>query len=220
MSDNIIDQKSHSRETMLACLREIAKMLPRGAEIEAFISNLSGDETANSDPLPLCLSLAEKLHLAPKLRSDLTIDDLVSYFGAPLLLPLANGNWVMFLGSRRQIIDGAEQERMAVYDPLAAKSRNMLLLTKEQLEKSWTNSAVYLTIELPGCSTDGRHTSICCLAAIVKHYGGDTDSGRLMHEYAISEDEPSLRLLRCMAENLNFASKEIKITFEIGRAHV
>ena len=42
-------------------------------------------------------------------------------------------------------------------------------------------------------------------------YGDDTDVGRLMHEYAISEDEPSIRLLGKIADDLEYKTKEIRI---------
>ncbi|MDD7752232.1 MAG: peptidase domain-containing ABC transporter [bacterium] len=90
----------------------------------------------------------------------------------------------------------------------------MLLLSREQLNSAWEGDAIFIKIELAGCSVDGRHTSLYCLTAVVKHYGGDTDVSRLIHEYAISEDEPPRRLLRKMAEDLEFATKIIKVSWE------
>ncbi|HBJ96944.1 MAG TPA: peptidase C39 [Lentisphaeria bacterium] len=90
----------------------------------------------------------------------------------------------------------------------------MLLLTREQLNSAWEGDAIFIKIELAGCSVDGRHTSLYCLTAVVKHYGGDTDVSRLIHEYAISEDEPPRRLLRKMAEDLEFATKIVKVSWE------
>ncbi|MCI5798138.1 peptidase domain-containing ABC transporter [bacterium] len=90
----------------------------------------------------------------------------------------------------------------------------MLLLSREQLNSAWEGDAIFIKIELAGCSVDGRHTSLYCLTAVVKHYGGDTDVSRLIHEYAISEDEPPRRLLRKMAEDLEFATKIVKVSWE------
>ena len=88
---------------------------------------------------------------------------------------------------------GVQQERYAVFDPLTKVQGKMLFLQKDQLLKSWSGKAVFIRMEMRGCSVDGKQTSLYCLASIVKHYGDDTDVGRLMHEYAISEDEPSLK---------------------------
>ena len=69
-------------------------------------------------------------------------------------------------------------------------------------------------MEMRGCSVDGKQTSLYCLASIVKHYGDDTDVGRLMHEYAISEDEPSIRLLGKIADDLDYKTKEIRVKWD------
>ncbi|MDY5696632.1 MAG: peptidase domain-containing ABC transporter, partial [Victivallales bacterium] len=115
---------------------------------------------------------------------------------------------------RTQTNDGKQEERFAVYDPLGKTQGKMLLLSREQLNSAWEGDAIFIKIELAGCSVDGRHTSLYCLTAVVKHYGGDTDVSRLIHEYAISEDEPPRRLLRKMAEDLEFATKIIKVSWE------
>ena len=52
------------------------------------------------------VELAERLRLAPELRRDVNVDELASYFGAPILLCLKNGNWVLFLGTRTQVSEG------------------------------------------------------------------------------------------------------------------
>ena len=77
-----------------------------------------------------------------------------------------------------------------MFDPLSKGSGKLIFLTREQLAGAWEGNAIFIKIEMAGCSVDGRHTSLYCLAAIVKHYGGDTDVSRLIHEYAISEEDP------------------------------
>lgn len=198
-------------DTLIFCLREVAKMLPRGTGLDAFIQ---GYDLNSKDSMEIGVELAAKLRLSPEKRNDANADELASYFGAPVLLRLKNGNWVLFLGLRTQTNDGKQEERFAVYDPLGKTQGKMLLLSREQLNSAWEGDAIFIKIELAGCSVDGRHTSLYCLTAVVKHYGGDTDVSRLIHEYAISEDEPPRRLLRKMAEDLEFATKIIKVSWE------
>lgn len=199
------------KDTLIFCLREVAKMLPRGTELDAFIQ---GCDLNSKDSMEIGVELATKLRLSPEKRTDANADELASYFGAPVLLRLKNGNWVLFLGLRTQTNDGKQEERFAVFDPLGKTQGKMLLLTREQLNSAWEGDAIFIKIELAGCSVDGRHTSLYCLTAVVKHYGGDTDVSRLIHEYAISEDEPPRRLLRKMAEDLEFATKIVKVSWE------
>ncbi len=202
-----MSQNPNNRNSLLLCFQEIIKMMPQAGDLNAFLSALEGVD----DPLELCLKLANKLRLAPESRGDVTIEELASFFGAPIFLQLNNGNWVLYLGIRKLLQGGVQQERYAVFDPLTKVQGKMLFLQKDQLLKSWSGKAVFIRMEMRGCSVDGKQTSLYCLASIVKHYGDDTDVGRLMHEYAISEDEPSIRLLGKIADDLDYKTKEIRV---------
>lgn len=199
------------KETLISCLREIAKMLPRGTELDAFVQSC---DASSADSMEIGVELANKLRLSPEQRNDANADELASYFGAPVLLRLNNGNWVLFLGLRSQVTEGMTEERFAVFDPLSKTQGKMIFLTRPQLTSAWNGEAIFIKIELAGCSTDGRHTTLYCLSAIVKHHGGDTDVSRLIHEYAISEDEPARRLIRKMADDLEFATKTVKLSWK------
>ena len=205
-----MSQNPNNRNSLLLCFQEIIKMMPQAGDLNAFLSALENVE----DPLELCLKLANKLRLAPESRGDVTIEELASFFGAPIFLQLNNGNWVLYLGIRKLLQGGVQQERYAVFDPLTKVQGKMLFLQKDQLLKSWSGKAVFIRMEMRGCSVDGRQTSLYCLASIVKHYGDDTDVGRLMHEYAISEDEPSIRLLGKIADDLEYKTKEIRVKWD------
>ena len=199
------------KETLISCLREIAKMLPRGTELDAFVQSC---DASSADSMEIGVELANKLRLSPEQRNDANADELASYFGAPVLLRLNNGNWVLFLGLRSQVTEGVTEERFAVFDPLSKTQGKMIFLTRPQLTSAWNGEAIFIKIELAGCSTDGRHTTLYCLSAIVKHHGGDTDVSRLIHEYAISEDEPARRLIRKMADDLEYATKMVKLSWK------
>ena len=70
-----------SKLTLITCLREIAKMLPRGAELDAFLAKYESGET---DPVKMGVELAESLRLAPEYRKDVSLDELASYWGIHL----------------------------------------------------------------------------------------------------------------------------------------
>ena len=205
------NQNSSNLQTLAACYQEIAKMLPRGTTMEAYFQD-AGENGKSS--LEICLEVGEKLKLAPVHRNDVSCDELASYFGAPLLLQLQNGNWLIFLGLRKLVKNGDNEERFAIFDPLSSTKGNMIFLKREQLEKAWQNSAVFLKIELQGCSVNGEHTTLYAMTAILKHHGADVDVPRFVHDYAISEAEPEERLLCRIADNENFSSKGIKITWD------
>ena len=210
-----------TRQTLLMCLREIAKMMPRGAELNAFLQDQ--DQADSENELEWGTKLAEKLRLAPEAREDANVDELASYFGAPVLLRLKNSNWILFLGTRTQVREGVSLERYAIFDPLSKTSGKLIFLEKEQLANAWNGAAIFIKIEMAGCSIDGRHTSLYAMTAIVKHHGGDTEVSRLLHDYAISEDEPSHRLLGKIADDLEFSTKKIRVNWDklpkIGAAY-
>ena len=147
-----MSQNPNNRNSLLLCFQEIIKMMPQAGDLNAFLSALENVE----DPLELCLKLANKLRLAPESRGDVTIEELASFFGAPIFLQLNNGNWVLYLGIRKLLQGGVQQERYAVFDPLTKVQGKMLFLQKDQLLKSWSGKAVFIRngLTLLGISTN------------------------------------------------------------------
>ena len=196
-------------QTLLSCFRELARTMPRAPQLEAIIPDPLPEDTCD-----LCVFLAEKFHLQPTLRRDSTLDELSSHFGSPVLLKLRNDNWIFFLGVRRMQQGNGSIERFAVWDPLNKGKSQMLLLQREQLEKAWDGSAVFIQQELNDCSVDGRHTTLFALGAVIRQNRCQFEIGRILHDYAISEDEPSIRLLKKIADELGFRCKSLKLTWE------
>ena len=195
--------------TLIRCFEELVRTMPRAPELSAIMpADPPGDSCG------LCVELAEKLHLQPVLRHDVGIDELSAYFGAPVFLRLKNDNWVFFLGLRRQQNGTAFVERFAVFDPLGARKAQMLLLQREQLEKAWGGDAVFIKREMNDCSTDGRHTSLFAAGAIIRQSRCEFEMGRILHDYAVAEDEPPRRLLGKICDECGFRTKTIKLTWK------
>ena len=62
-------------QTLISCLREVTKMLPRGTELEAFLQSCPTD---SDDTMELGVELATKLRLSPEQRKDANSDELAS----------------------------------------------------------------------------------------------------------------------------------------------
>ncbi len=194
------------RATAVDCLREVARLLPYGTNLDAWAGE------APDAPMDLVLFLAEKLKLSPEKREQVPLQELASYFGAPVLLRLRNGNWVLFLGLRKST-DG--RDRFAVFDPLAASPGKQVLPDAAAMEQAWGGEAVFLkNLNNPNFSADGRHTALYSLVAIARHHGASTDVNRLIHTYAVSESEPERRLLAKMADDLQFSSRSARIDWD------
>ena len=202
-------EETMKHQTLLRCFEELVRTMPRAPEISAIMPADPPDDSCE-----LCVSLAEKLRLQPTLRREVPIDELSAYFGAPVFLRLKNDNWVFFLGLRRQQNGAAFIERFAVFDPLGGKKAQMLLLQREQLEKAWSGDTVFIKQELNDCSTDGRHTALFAAGAIIRQNRCEFEMGRILHDYAVSEDEPSRRLLAKICDECGFRSKTIKLNWK------
>lgn len=195
--------ESEALRTARACLEELARLVP-GA------GNWESAEARPEEPAGMCRVL-QVLRLEPELCRDVSAETLSTHFGSPVLLLLANGNWVMSLGYRR----GAEGEegRFAVFDPLSREASKLIFLVPPSLEKAWGGVAVFLRgFAHSHYSADGRHTLVYCLASVCRHHQVETDVRRLMHEYAV-EEEPSLSLLLKMAEDLGLRARRGRMSW-------
>ena len=87
-----MNEQEQKRITAIACLKEIAKILPGGTNLDAFLADQ--ENTAEFD---LILSITEKLKLSPEVNKECTMNELATYFGAPVFLELKNGNFVQIV---------------------------------------------------------------------------------------------------------------------------
>ena len=92
-----MNEQQKKRKTAIDCIKEIVKLLPGGINLKAFLENR--DDIEDFD---LIFDVAKKLKLSPEINSECNMDELSTYFGAPVFLELKNGNFVLFLGSRKQ----------------------------------------------------------------------------------------------------------------------
>ncbi len=201
---------SKAVHTAFVCLSEVARLCPHPAAVEELYS---GDSAS----VETVAGVLEKLELAPRVREDVTLEELVSHFGSPVLLALRNGNWVLSLGFRAGAEEG--EGRFALFDPLGQPEK-MIYLTREKLEKAWAGQAIFLGgFTHAHYSTDGRHTAVYALVSIARYHRLEADVRRLLHEYAV-EDEPSSRLMLRMAEGVGLTARRGRVRWKrLPRLH-
>lgn len=59
-----------------------------------------------------------------------------------------------------------------------------------------------------------QHTSLKCLALIARHHGVDISADRLIHEYSLENEEPSLRRLLRIAKDGGFKARQVKLKWK------
>ena len=195
-----------SENTARKCLEELAKLVPDAGNIQALVGDIPLDSHER------IMEVLQKLRLKPEWCDASDTDDLSTHFGSPVLLRLLNENWVIFLGCRKGC-DG-EEAHFAVFDPLCQDSGKVMFLKRGALQKAWGGNACFLrNFANQNYAVDGRHTLLYCLVNICRHHQLDADVRRLLHEYAV-EEEPSVSLLRQMAEDLGLKSRSGKLTWK------
>ena len=191
---------TEAEQTARACLEELVKLVPDAGNVDALMGGSAVDSAERVQ------EVLEKLRLKPELRDDVSVDELATHFGSPVVLELTNGNWVIFLGCRRGA--AGEEEHYAVFDPLGRESGKVIFLKVEALQKAWGGRALFLrNFANQNFAADGRHTLLYCLVSICRHHNLDADVRRLLHEYAV-EEEPSLSLLCKMGDDLGLKSRK------------
>ncbi len=199
-----------NRSTAIACFREIAHLLPKGINVDSIID---APESESSDVKEYILGLGEKLKILPEYREDAELVELLSHIGSPVLAKLKNGNWVCFLGVRRSSKKN-EPGLVTVFDPLARGDKKVLLIPQKQFEDNWSNEAVFFRgFGSSGFSPTGTHTAIYSFSAIAKHHGVDAEVLRIIHEYALEEDEPTRKLMMRIVNDAGMKGKFSKTTW-------
>ena len=131
-----MSEQTKQRKTAVDCLKEIVKLLPSGINLDAFLEGQDG--TADFD---LIVNVAEKLKLSPEINAECNMDELSTYFGAPVFLELKNGNFVLFLGTRKAQLAN-QPTTFAIFDPLSQSAGKVIFLEQEKLENAWTKRVI------------------------------------------------------------------------------
>ena len=67
--------------------------------------------------------------------------------------------------------------------------------------------------ERDGDESPARHTSLRCLALIARHHSVDINAERLIHDYSLEDEEPSLKRIQRIAKDSGFKSKHVRLNW-------
>ena len=147
---------------------------------------LSGEimQRYKESPAEAMVDICDGLHVGPELFTEAQWEDVFSECMGPVLCCLKNGNWVCVLKAEEAI---AEKEQIAIFDPLSEGQSKIIQVKLEQFKLNWGGQAIRFNNLF--IKDDGTNTALFCLASVGKHHGVDIDMRRLLHEYAVEEDE-------------------------------
>ena len=59
-----------------------------------------------------------------------------------------------------------------------------------------------------------HHTSLQCLALVARHHSLDVSADRLIHDYSLENEEPSLRRIMRIAKDVGFKTRFVRLTWK------
>jgi len=187
----------------IVCLRNLAANLKRDINFNALLTSELQKELGE-DPVQGLMKLATGLQLQPELHNDAVT--LTETYSGPALVRLLNGNWVLAVN-----LTQIQQEKLTIFDP-TVKGDNPIVVPKEQfVERIDGPVMIFRMLQ----TVDNRkHSALFGLTAIGRHHNVPLDIRRLLHDYAVGEEDVSARELIEIAGDHNLKAKRVKLSWQ------
>ena len=182
----------------LYCLQRLFAQFRRNINFTALLTDeLKSRFTA--DELGTVLDVANANELRPERCESLS--EIAKSYRAPSMLKLTNGSWILVVNTGH-VVTG---DRVVIYDPAVNTPDKMLTVKTEQLLERATDVVVIFR-NLQEVDIQ-KQSALFCLCSIARHHQVNMDIRRVMHEYAIDENEPRENLLAEIARDYNFRTR-------------
>jgi ATP-binding cassette subfamily B protein len=189
----------------LQCLRSLFAQYRRNLNFSAFLTDEMKLKYAEK-PLESLLDLAAVQGLAPESQKELA--EIAKTYSGPALLSLNTGAWILVMNTK-QVNEGTG---VVIWDPsVGVQSKPITVPTKQLLERVSGQIIIFRNLQ----EVDIRKQSeLFCFCSIAKHHGLSVDIRRVMHEYAIVDDEVPEPLFLEIARHYEFKTRKLELTWE------
>lgn len=196
--------KQENNFSGLQCLQILFSQYRRNVNFSALITvELQQKYLENQGEVLLALSNEQQL------RAELLTDaEVLKTYAGPVLVRLKNDAWVLMANSRQFV----SSETVTIIDPAVGSKQKTIAVPKSQLEERMSGAMIIFR-NLAQVDA-ARHSRLFCLAAIAKHNNIQMDLRRVMHEYAVGEEEVRDSLFRQIASDYEFKTKRLRLTWE------
>ena len=65
-----------------------------------------------------------------------------------------------------------------------------------------------------GDAFKAQHTSLQCISLVARHHGVDVSADRLIHDYSLEDQEPSLNRVMRIAKDIGFKTRHVRLTWK------
>ena len=191
------------QESGLWCMSQLFGQFRRTVNFAALLTGELQERYA-ADPVETLMQLAEKEELRPELFQDLTA--VAENYAGPALLQLQNKNWVVLMNAKQ--LTG---ERAALIDPTAQNANHMLMVPCDQIRaKASDKIIIFRNLQEVDIT---RQTGLFCICSIARHHNISLDIRRVMHDFAVGEEEPRETLLLEIARSNQMKVKKVRYDF-------
>ena len=191
----------------LKCLRILFSQVRRDVNFDALLNTeFIGDPPDSEDgELTVLMQLSVQQKLDPVQLDDLS--KAAAEFTGPALVRLPGQSWVLIQNIRQ-----VSEEFSIVIEPLPDRPARALRVKSEEVRNKF-GGAVIVFRNLQEIDS-ARQSALFCLCNIARHHGVNMDIRRVMHDYAIGEDEPRDSLFYQIASDYEFKSRCRKLNWD------
>lgn len=195
--------------TLLDNLREINRLTARLISFDVIVHEAFAAESSGGGDVA-AVKVLSKLNLAPEYVASCDEKTLREHSGSPVLLKLKNENWISF--SCFHVHDN--REFAVLFDPTAREADKIIQVPTPLFLERWGGVSIFLrNFPNSGFSPDSRHTAFFCLCAIARNLGVNIDLAQLLHDFAISDDEPPWGEFRKVADKYRLKCRQVTVSF-------
>ena len=165
------------------------------------------------DPVKGVVRLAALLQLDPESHADPVA--LSETYAGPALLRLSSGHWICMVNLRQ-----IQEKGATIFDPRNTGSPMLSVPTAQLLERFGGTVVIFRSLQ---AVDNRRQSALFALTAIARHHNVPMDLRRLLHDYAVSDAEVTLRQLLEIASDYQFKAKAVSLCWKdfarLGQAY-
>ena len=193
-----------NNDSGLQCLQRLFSQFRRNVNFIALLT----DELKQKyvvDPVKTLQELSSAQSLIPEVHKDLA--EIARSYSGPALLLLKSGNWIIV----QDIGLLNAGPNAVIIDPGVDQSKLLTVPSKQLLERASDQVIIFRNLQEVDIQ---KHSALFCFCSIAKHHGVNIDIRRVMHEYAVDDNDVREALLLEIARHYEFKTRKLKLEWE------
>ena len=193
-----------SNTSGLSCLQVLFGQFRHNVNFAALITAEVRERYDRND-IEVLMELSEAQNLRPETSASL---DLIKTYAGPAMLKLNDGRWIVLFNTAQL----QNSDQVAIMDEKLNTPNKSALVPKQEVIGRFGNCVlIFRNLAQVDAS---KHTRLFALSSIAHHHGEQMDLRRIMHEYAIGEEEVKENLFFQIAADYGFKAKKVHMTWE------